>query len=690
MRLSSPPAVGRNVPESGGSTAERYLFIAGCPRSGTSALTFLLNEHPQLAIGFERFKRIRGVVDPFHFSPAQFFAPVTAETDVGGELLYERLARRWDAGAVRVLGDKVPLYTRVLPALLDRFPNGRVVVLVRELHDVAASFNRRAADPDDWWPAENDHRVAVELWNEALIDTRRAQRLGYGDRILLLPYEAFFGADTPELGERWLHTLMRFAGVPVTAGLSAEHERLVSAWRARDPRDRDQDPAVAAHLDHNQDQELVEWARERMRSQLELTAALQSGPLTETETETEIEAATATATAVEAPLSGAELSARERERAQLLEQMRSPGRASPDEPQVLARRYIAQAEQLARCGDRVRRLALTATPGLPRLDARVTFLLPHQRATTGGVYAIEQHARQLAALMGVCVVVRDPRAEPQPIPGVELHAAAELNPQRLPDADVLVYPADMPDAAGVLELPAEKGRPVMFLQGYGTPGSPVVETNLASAREVVAVAHWLVDAAVRSDAACVYVPYGLDRNVFAPGAPEQRRPARLTLMTHRLDWKGLEDALAAVSLVRAARPDVEVVMFGTEPVEGFGAFVSHPSRAQVAELLRTSTVHIASSWEEGFGMPGAEAIACGAALATTDTKGSRDYAIHRRTALVSPPRDPRALADNVLELLDDAGLRERLARDGERHLRRVMPPWPEASRRLALALLEQL
>jgi glycosyltransferase involved in cell wall biosynthesis len=226
----------------------------------------------------------------------------------------------------------------------------------------------------------------------------------------------------------------------------------------------------------------------------------------------------------------------------------------------------------------------------------------------------------------------------------------------------------------------------MLFQGYGTPGSPVVLANLAAATEVVAVARWLVDEAVRFGARCAYVPHGLDREVFAAGPPSSERPPRITAMTHRLDWKGLADALQAIALVRDARPDVEAVLFGVEPVHGVGRFVARPTRAEVAELLHGSAVHIVASWEEGFGLTGAEAIACGAALATTDTKGSRDYAVDRRTALVSPPRDPRALAANVLELLDDVELRAQLVADGQRHLRELLPPWPDASRRLAEAL----
>lgn len=318
------------------------------------------------------------------------------------------------------------------------------------------------------------------------------------------------------------------------------------------------------------------------------------------------------------------------------------------------------------------------------LSPRITFILPHQRRTTGGVYVVEEHARQLATWMDVTLVVRD--RELRQIRGVRVLSAPGLDAGGLPEADVLVYPADLPHAAALIELSADRGRPVMLFQGYGTPGSPVVLDNLAAATEVVAVAHWLVDEALRFGARCLYVPHGLDREVFAAGPPSLERSPRVTAMTHRLDWKGLADALEAIALVRETRPDVEVILFGVEPVHGVGSFISRPTRAEVAGLLQSSAVHIVASWEEGFGLTGAEAVACGAALATTDTKGSRDYAVDRETALVSAPRDPRALAANVLELLDDVALRAQLIATGQRHLREVLPPWPEASLRLAEAL----
>jgi hypothetical protein len=246
------------------SGAPRHLFIAGCPRSGTSALAFLLNEHPQLVLGFERFKRVRAQLDPFHFTPAQFFSPVAAETDIRGELLYERLRARWERGSVTAIGDKVPLYTRVLPQLLERFPDGRMVVMVREPVDVAASFRRRAADPQDWWPAGNDHRLAVAMWNEALAAARAAELGGEGERILLLPYEPLLAGE-----ERWLDVLLAFIGLPSTARLRAEHRRLAAGWHARSGGRPGESELLDGYMEAHRDPELQAWAHERMKRHLE-------------------------------------------------------------------------------------------------------------------------------------------------------------------------------------------------------------------------------------------------------------------------------------------------------------------------------------------------------------------------------------------------------------------------------------
>lgn len=467
---------------------------------------------------------------------------------------------------------------------------------------------------------------------------------------------------------------MAFVGLPATERLRAEHRRLAAAWRARearwlDQRERTAESELRAYVGAYRDGELHAWACERMERQLEQAPFPVTGALPTVEL---------------APLSALELSERESEQRQLLEQMRKPGERAPEELETLERRLVEGAGELVRRQAHIRRL----TPRGSR--ARVTFLMPHQRQTTGGVYVIEQFARHLAAIgLEVTLAVRGEQDATRAVPGVEVRAVARLGADELPTAEVLVYPADMRDAQALHELPDSVGRRVMFFQGYGTPGSSIVEANIEGAETSVAIAHWLVDVALGQGSPCAYVPQGLDRAIFHPGPSPAERPPRISLMTHRLDWKGLEDGLAAVSLVRRARPEIEVLLFGTEQVAAeSGIYLASPTRAEVATLLRSSAVHIVASWEEGFGLTGAEAIASGAALATTDTKGSRDYALDGSTALVSAPRDPEALARNVLRLLEDLDLRRRLVRTGQRQLLTVMPSWPEAARRMSLALLE--
>ena len=84
-------------------------------------------------------------------------------------------------------------------------------------------------------------------------------------------------------------------------------------------------------------------------------------------------------------------------------------------------------------------------------------------------------------------------------------------------------------------------------------------------------------------------------------------------------------------------------------------------------------------------MPSMEAMACGAALATYDNGGSRDYAIDGVTALVAPRRDVAALGTAVGRLVEDRALRDRLARAGQ-HLVTTRFDWDRATVRLEAVL----
>ncbi len=311
------------------------------------------------------------------------------------------------------------------------------------------------------------------------------------------------------------------------------------------------------------------------------------------------------------------------------------------------------------------------------LPERWTLIAPHQRTATGGVYVIEQLARALAGSVEVTLAVR--KGPLRPIEGVRVLHAPELSPEELPDAEVVIGGLAQPNPERVLELPPSKGAQLFFFQGYGTPGNPRVVQMLERRPRVLAVSSFLIERARGYGCEAELIRPGLDRSIFHPGAPCQERGPVVAMMTHATDWKATEDGLSALARVRAQVPEVELRLFGGLEPRMPSTFLGRLSRAQVAALLQETAVLVLPSWEEGLGLPGIEALACGAGLASTDTRGGRDYALHGMTALVTPARNPDLLADSVIRLLREPALRGRLAQRGRTHVLATYPSWPQAA-----------
>ena len=72
--------------------------------------------------------------------------------------------------------------------------------------------------------------------------------------------------------------------------------------------------------------------------------------------------------------------------------------------------------------------------------------------------------------------------------------------------------------------------------------------------------------------------------------------------------------------------------------------------------------------KEGWALPPAEALQCGAALVCTDIGGFGAYAINNETALVSKVYDVQSLAENILKFITDNDLRIRIAKNGNKYI----------------------
>jgi glycosyltransferase involved in cell wall biosynthesis len=148
------------------------------------------------------------------------------------------------------------------------------------------------------------------------------------------------------------------------------------------------------------------------------------------------------------------------------------------------------------------------------------------------------------------------------------------------------------------------------------------------------------------------VPHGLDHDVLRPAEGEREPfllyPARL--WPHKNHARLYE----AFALVRRERPNVRLVLtgggdFGTVPdgVEVRG----HVSQDELVSLLQRASALVFPSLYEGFGLPPLEAMACGCPVACSNAAALPETV--GDAARLFDPSDARAIADAVLEVLED-------------------------------------
>ena len=181
------------------------------------------------------------------------------------------------------------------------------------------------------------------------------------------------------------------------------------------------------------------------------------------------------------------------------------------------------------------------------------------------------------------------------------------------------------------------------------------------------------------------IPNGVDLNVFHPG---DRAKARRTLglplhrplilfvgrVTRRSPWKDYKTMERVVSIV-ASQLQSQPINFlflgesGEEHRIG-AATVSlvgfQPDLHKVAEYYRAADVYIHAACADTFPNVIIEAMACGLPVIATAVGGIPEQVQDGRTGFLVPAGDADAMAERVLQLLNDAALRRRFGVEAAR------------------------
>jgi glycosyltransferase involved in cell wall biosynthesis len=161
---------------------------------------------------------------------------------------------------------------------------------------------------------------------------------------------------------------------------------------------------------------------------------------------------------------------------------------------------------------------------------------------------------------------------------------------------------------------------------------------------------------------------GVDER-FRPDGPGADRGQEYVFAV--LDWqprKNLPRLVQAFELVRARRPELELVVAGTrgkEPLPAGVTMLGYTPTEDLFRLHRSAAAFVYPSLYEGFGMPIVEAMASGTPVVSS-SHPSLDEASGDAAVRVDPVR-PEAIAAGIERALDE---RESLVAGGLAHSKR--------------------
>jgi glycosyltransferase involved in cell wall biosynthesis len=330
---------------------------------------------------------------------------------------------------------------------------------------------------------------------------------------------------------------------------------------------------------------------------------------------------------------------------------------------------------------------------------KITFILPHLRIS-GGVKALLEYANRLALLGAETLIVIPQkglkwyrvfesisRARKRSIsidPGsidwfpnkVPILEAPVIKNSTIPDSDILIA-SSWETVYMAEQLSQNKGRKFYFVQHYETLWTrkkKEAEKTYQMNFEKIVISDWLQSILLEkfSQPSKVLVT-PVDEKQFIKKEKNWNATPKVCLMHHDYDWKGYNDGIESVRQSFDQNPNFQLAVFGEKMKDpssllqnaGFDfEYFYRPTGNAIRDLFFNCDIYLCPSWYEGLGMPAMEAMASRCALVTTDTGGSRNYAIHDQTALVSKPKDTKALSKNLSDLIENFELRKKLSANG--------------------------
>lgn len=249
-----------------------------------------------------------------------------------------------------------------------------------------------------------------------------------------------------------------------------------------------------------------------------------------------------------------------------------------------------------------------------------------------------------------------------------------LDYKNIPPSDIYIA-TEARTAPWVASYPVNRSRKFYFIQGYEDwvlSEQQLFETYRLPLNKIV-IAPWLGEAIAAQGESFTVVENSFDFDYFVKSKEiTERSPFTVATYYDGAPHKGFDVALEALTLVHDEYPQLKVLIFGKsarpDQLPEWFEYHQQPNRATHNMIYNDASIFVGASRKEGWGLTVGEAMACGAAIACTDINGYRVMVKDGTTGLLSPVNDAKALADNIIKLINDDDLRQRLAVAGHQFI----------------------
>lgn len=177
------------------------------------------------------------------------------------------------------------------------------------------------------------------------------------------------------------------------------------------------------------------------------------------------------------------------------------------------------------------------------------------------------------------------------------------------------------------------------------------------------------------------VPFGVDIELFQPAIENKKNTGRVIVFSNRsfLDVYNIETLIRAIPSVLEENKDIHFIIKGSGPLEKnlkelarnldineYVTFMGWTKYEDMPKYLHCCDIYVSTALSDGTPVSVLEAMACGKACIATNVGGVGEWIKNDVSGILIPPKQPRILAEKILELSRDAAKREKLGEEARR------------------------